>query len=524
MVSVKRLAAKFTDREITPLHLAVIRQKPDIAAVLLDKGADPNARDKFGWTPLHYAACLTDAATYLLLQKRKADPQARTYLGMTCDQLRTHRGLAPSIWSQGKIFVREGEEKHMVDLSSPEDVENHLGLKRYTDEFLFSEEQLALATENNQRASVLPSESLHKMFYKKRAVLKQNPPLLCIEQAPHLQVLGNPLCSRGVVAGQDLKSGDPVGIYAGRVVQTDQATHFEDLLIEGLKEVEDNFQFCTNLSLNVDPRQEGNAMRFINDDFPNCWMMGDDLLVTTLCDIKEGESLSVDYSIGQLPLKWGRYLLGKKEELTAYFKAHPLQSLENILKAQKNVPLTESDFFHMMDQRQKCLYVYHTPAAVIYASLSQSISPLEMLRALINPEHAEMFNMKAHDQYYCWIATTLVILQHLEALLPQTGPELEGEIRAFLLEQLRMFLTMTQMVQTLHLVARRGCPWQPDYTKEKVGCFKGKDTPRDALFCMASRQPVHFTSHRSSQLKISMQPALPYPVLDRLLRQMGVIG
>jgi len=44
------------DPDATPLHIAAFKDKPDVAEVLLDHGADPNARDKFGLTALHVAA------------------------------------------------------------------------------------------------------------------------------------------------------------------------------------------------------------------------------------------------------------------------------------------------------------------------------------------------------------------------------------------------------------------------------------------------------------------------------------
>lgn len=44
------------DADVTPLHVAVFKDKADVAEVLIDNGADVVARDKFGMTPLHIAA------------------------------------------------------------------------------------------------------------------------------------------------------------------------------------------------------------------------------------------------------------------------------------------------------------------------------------------------------------------------------------------------------------------------------------------------------------------------------------
>ncbi len=47
-------SSKNTD-ENSPLHEAVINQNPEAVSPLLQLGADPNQKNKFGYTPLHYA-------------------------------------------------------------------------------------------------------------------------------------------------------------------------------------------------------------------------------------------------------------------------------------------------------------------------------------------------------------------------------------------------------------------------------------------------------------------------------------
>lgn len=67
----------------TPLHLAVARNRLDIAAALVARGADVNAGNDVKQTPLHFAAQFgyPKAAEWLLA--RGADPNIRTRFGVT---------------------------------------------------------------------------------------------------------------------------------------------------------------------------------------------------------------------------------------------------------------------------------------------------------------------------------------------------------------------------------------------------------------------------------------------------------
>jgi hypothetical protein len=67
----------------TPLHLAVERNNPTVAAALLKAGAKPNLRDKDGWTPLHHAAAKNQLATAKAILAGGADPMTLSELGGT---------------------------------------------------------------------------------------------------------------------------------------------------------------------------------------------------------------------------------------------------------------------------------------------------------------------------------------------------------------------------------------------------------------------------------------------------------
>jgi ankyrin repeat protein len=63
--------------DCTPLHFAAINGNTDTARLLLDRGAEVDARDRDDWTPLHRAATNGRTDTAKLLLDRGAEIDAR---------------------------------------------------------------------------------------------------------------------------------------------------------------------------------------------------------------------------------------------------------------------------------------------------------------------------------------------------------------------------------------------------------------------------------------------------------------
>ncbi len=70
---------------MTALHWAVVAHHPEAVKALLAAGADVNAVDHFGYTPLLYAATIDfgDSETATMLLQAGADPNLKDKKGKT---------------------------------------------------------------------------------------------------------------------------------------------------------------------------------------------------------------------------------------------------------------------------------------------------------------------------------------------------------------------------------------------------------------------------------------------------------
>ena len=79
-------------QKVTALHGAVARRDVEIVKMLLDAGADANARQERGFAPLHDAAANGNAALVELLLKHGARADAKADDGKTPGEMATERG------------------------------------------------------------------------------------------------------------------------------------------------------------------------------------------------------------------------------------------------------------------------------------------------------------------------------------------------------------------------------------------------------------------------------------------------
>jgi hypothetical protein len=108
----KKNPSKLLDRKtyalikgISPLHLAAIACQPKLIETLIQRGAEIDARDPQGFTPLHYVSC--EEAARLLLRKR-ADVHAKSENGLTPLHMALTRPIARRLVRYGaKLDARD---------------------------------------------------------------------------------------------------------------------------------------------------------------------------------------------------------------------------------------------------------------------------------------------------------------------------------------------------------------------------------------------------------------------------------
>lgn len=90
-----------------PLHAAVAGRAIDVAKMLLEFGADVNARQNGGWMPLHAAAQNGDVAMAELLLSNGAQPGARAENNQSAFDLaltKGHQGIVDLLEKHGASF------------------------------------------------------------------------------------------------------------------------------------------------------------------------------------------------------------------------------------------------------------------------------------------------------------------------------------------------------------------------------------------------------------------------------------
>jgi hypothetical protein len=112
LLSIRNINVNVKDDEcgMTPLHYAAENGHVEIARLLLQNGADVNAKDNYGWTPLHIAAMYGHVDIIHLLVENGADLEAQDSIGRRALHWAALYGHLP--------FIQELISRYHVDINA----------------------------------------------------------------------------------------------------------------------------------------------------------------------------------------------------------------------------------------------------------------------------------------------------------------------------------------------------------------------------------------------------------------------
>ena len=105
-------AAARNAQRVAPVHAAASVGDTASMRLLLDRGADPNARQQLGFVPLHAAAANGDRAMAEVLLAHGADPELKTDDGKTPADFADERGHAEfAEWLRRQLNSRQPDSR-----------------------------------------------------------------------------------------------------------------------------------------------------------------------------------------------------------------------------------------------------------------------------------------------------------------------------------------------------------------------------------------------------------------------------
>lgn len=395
-------------RQVTPLHLAVMKEREDLIGALLAAGSDPNRVDEGGWSPYHLVALTTNMVAILKIFKGyPVNKNLKTQAGDTFEDLLIQIGRTPQKRGMSKVFIEEEEGL------SPLTEENlqKVGLESYTDSILFSPETYSFLWHKSTEGGDNLTDYYHKLF----ATLPDKAPKVVVAPDREIcQLSGKKVL--GLKAGQQIPFGSAICMYGGPIIAQIQRTF--DGHLDNVEHSED-YDIGFQQKMAIHPFTNGNAARFMNDGFPNValrFIPGKGLIAIALKDIKEGEFLHFNYETVHR-LKWLGSYLKNKEELLNFFKQTPLKKIISKLESNPKGPVKKK--LENLQQAELSCFPLWTPSALLFLSLKKTVRATDWL----NLFDAKPFfqDVKEHLKndivLICWTLNLLDELQKFEKWL-----------------------------------------------------------------------------------------------------------
>lgn len=454
-----QINSPFTKHQLTALHIAVMKGKFNAVKSLVENGADITARDAYSWTPLHHAAALPSNEIYRYLKEcLKSKDTEKDGPNISLSEIKTKFGA-----NCKKIRELLGKRKHPIIQNPNISFEEADGQKKpiseaaldfeYSDEYRFPQDKFKALWKfkYNLKGLGIPTDQEFENY-------KKSPPAFTVKKDENLsQLVGVPCL--GLFADRKMIKGSFLGKYTGICVKPPVNVPFTEAALGNLPP--------TYLYDKFDAEKLGNAMRLINDGWPNCISIANpdhgegipySISLVVSEDVNEGEQLFYDYGTkGELvSLKWGKYILQRKEEMKKTFEIPMDEFIKTFTEKYETVKAlrTAEAKIDFLNYETKITYLFNTPSAMLYLFLTNSLSPQDLYSLMSSEIVRELILPNLlNTQMLEGLIIKMIQFQEAVDFINDQEPEIKTKAMEFLLNQIGKLTTM-QLLKGMYDVCK----------------------------------------------------------------------
>lgn len=450
--------------DFTPLHIAVLRNHPQLVKALLEMHFKATAEDEHGWKPIHHAALVSKELFDLFRKQQPGADQIVNRMGVTASELRMMAGLVAE--EPKKLFLCQSDGTlKQLDAKGFKELTGHTygSYNRFKNIQLLWKQQPV--SESGTNFNKLLKLTCHKMATNPRAL-----------SIGHSKTLEGKDCGLTVYAEEAIPAGTAVTVYSGiaRQQSLSRASFEKQILAK---------DSASTYLINggVDAKEYGSGAEFINEGFPMLMNMGmtnfkgveSATVLYAIAPIAKGQELLWDYGPDHPNLKWGNYVIsdeshtamddfwredklssftGVRANLNELFNVNP--ALKKKFYAEETI-LEEADLknfdmeklFDPIAVEQRVQYSLSTPAATIDLMLNNLLTP-EKIKAW----RAVKFTFDATSkstQHFAWMESLQTLLGRVQGQLNTLPQPLADRIRQQLCGMLKTH-TVLQTCQAIY--------------------------------------------------------------------------
>lgn len=439
---------KHSQHRLTALHVAVIKERFPVAEALVKRGADLTAQDAYGFTPWLHTAL---TAEYVTMKKLLETSTSDMHKWL---RLRQNAGFEPKQYSLSNVEYEAKKSLKSID------VKTALGLEEYTDAVLYPPLLHVYLWQTEQEKSGPKERAVSQFFIKKAAT---GLPKFLIKSLPHLAQTEK---NRGLFLLNDIPAGSAIGWYGGEAQGLVTAYAFSEKIHNFLQLVKaerspDDYCAALDSHVEINAVKKGNAIRFANDGWPNATyiLFGDEGVMISLVSIRAGTEITWDYGPGCGNVKWGSYMLTKREEIRDYVK-QAKGSLQEIAedfvdKLKRYHACGVNDRKHIkyyvevQETKLRWKFIFHTPLVLIDLCVYDLLNAEEALLLLSKEENREFLQVDTFAGHFIWTEALLIKLVELQQLMSKLSKKQKEAIFSHFEKKILNCFPVTKIVKIL---------------------------------------------------------------------------